>query len=50
MLVTGMCIGTLFTLIILPALYSLLAEDRHGKAPVEEAEESTNVRAHLPTR
>jgi multidrug efflux pump len=50
MLVTGMFIGTLFTLIILPALYSLLAEDRHGKAPVEETEELPHVRAHLPTR
>jgi multidrug efflux pump len=52
MLVTGMCIGTLFTLIILPALYSLLAEDRHGHAAVEDPaeEEIPHVRPHLQTR
>ena len=43
-LITGMIIGTAFTLFVVPAIYTLLAKDRKGKpldagdAPVPEAE------------
>jgi multidrug efflux pump len=35
-LVGGMIIGTLFTLVILPVIYQMLAEDRHGHKHEEE--------------
>lgn len=35
-LVGGMVIGTLFTLVVLPVIYQLLAEDRHGHKHEEE--------------
>ena len=31
-----MIIGTLFTLVILPVIYQMLAEDRHGHKHEEE--------------
>lgn len=35
---TGISIGTLFTLFVVPAMYLLLAEDLSKKAPIEEIE------------
>ena len=35
-LVGGMIIGTLFTLVVLPVIYQMLAEDRHGHKHEEE--------------
>lgn len=37
MLVTGMLIGTLFTLFVLPAIYMLIAAEKHGPAPQGDA-------------
>jgi len=33
---TGLAIGTLFTLFVVPAFYMLLATDHHAEAPVPE--------------
>ena len=38
-LITGMIIGTLFTLFVVPSIYMLLAKDRHGK-PAEAVDEA----------
>lgn len=35
-LVGGMIVGTLFTLVVLPVIYQMLAEDRHGHKHEEE--------------
>lgn len=46
-LVGGMVIGTLFTLVVLPVIYEMLAEDRHGhKHEEEECEEEGTFVAH----
>ena len=46
-LVTGMIIGTVFTLFIVPSVYMLLARTRHGvpQAPPEEADPSVRTAA-----
>ena len=38
-LISGMIVGTAFTLFVVPAIYVMLARDRHGKS-VEVSEES----------
>ena len=38
-LVTGMVVGTLFTLIVVPVFYTLLAS-RHARAEVENTDEA----------
>jgi len=38
-LVTGMTMGTLFTLVVVPVFYSLIATDHRGAKPEEEAHE-----------
>jgi multidrug efflux pump len=43
MLVTGMTIGTLFTLFILPAVYMLLAADHRPEAPRDLEREQLDV-------
>ena len=43
-ILTGLSIGTLFTLFVVPAVYMLLAAD-HGKDQVDEASEAEAVRA-----
>jgi multidrug efflux pump len=40
MLVTGMIIGTVFTLFVVPSIYMLLAKTRQSVAAAEEAEEA----------
>jgi multidrug efflux pump len=42
--VAGMLIGTLFTLFVLPSVYSLLAND-HSKAEKQEESDSKNSQA-----
>ena len=37
-LITGMIIGTTFTLFVVPSIYTLIAKDRHGK-PLEAGDE-----------
>jgi multidrug efflux pump len=37
-LVAGMAVGTAFTLFFVPAIYLLIAKDRHGEAAAREAE------------
>lgn len=44
-LVAGMLIGTFFTLIVLPLLYDLLAQDHRGEIEIEEELSSTTVTA-----
>ena len=46
MLVTGMVIGTLFTLFVVPSIYMLVARRHSAEASVEAAERE--VRAHPP--
>ena len=46
MLVTGMVIGTLFTLFVVPSIYMLVARRHSAQASVEAAERE--VRAHPP--
>ena len=38
MIVTGMAIGTLFTLFILPVVYTYIAERRQGEVPQVQAD------------
>jgi multidrug efflux pump len=38
-LVAGMAVGTAFTLFFVPAIYLLIAKDRHGEAAAPEAED-----------
>ena len=45
-LITGMIIGTLFTLFVVPSIYMLLAKDRHGKS-VEAVDEDAQPEAVL---
>jgi len=37
-LVTGMIVGTLFTLFVVPAIYMFIARDRHAEEPAPEEE------------
>ncbi|WP_440225095.1 efflux RND transporter permease subunit [Dokdonella sp. MW10] len=45
---TGLTIGTIFTLFVVPAFYMLLAEDHHGEAAkrIENGDEGTGHHAH----
>ncbi len=44
--VMGMLVGTLFTLFVLPTVYSLLAADHRRKEPVEHDGQETGALAH----
>jgi hypothetical protein len=39
-IVSGMALGTLFTLFVLPSVYVLLARDHHAEAESEEPADS----------
>lgn len=43
---TGLTIGTLFTLFVVPAFYMLLAQDHHGEAAKRIDDDSTTAAAH----
>ena len=47
-LVTGMMIGTLFTLFVVPAIYMLVARNRVSKPEVESEPISTRRHIHVP--
>ncbi|MBP2228862.1 Cu/Ag efflux pump CusA [Azospirillum agricola] len=43
MIVAGMLIGTLFTLFVLPAVYTVLAKDHHAAANSKRAGEIASL-------
>ena len=48
MLVTGMIIGTAFTLFVVPSIYVLVAKTHHAEAAIEESEEKSKTRGYAP--
>jgi multidrug efflux pump len=47
-LVTGMIVGTLFTLFVVPVFYQMIAADHRARSPVSDGEDSGPRVAELP--